>query len=211
MMLVIWYSHSHNIHIICLCQPLLVGAAVVAIAAVLNTCMLIEPKDIIASRSRERDELGLGDIEDEDDEGHVEGPTELNKKTFFNIILGALGDNIGSSGLMPLCMSPLAFNAFYEDFEKQGLTPIMSQVGYKWISVLVALMGKICLSMIFSDVHCWFLMLMYPYFLCSRSWYPIVTARLQFDWLGWRMHTWKCHHWSVEHFAWYSIRLCGCS
>ena len=65
-----------------------------AIAAVLNTCMLIEPKDIIASRSRERDELGLGDIDDEDDEGHVEGPTELNKKTFFNIILGALGDNI---------------------------------------------------------------------------------------------------------------------
>jgi hypothetical protein len=98
--------------------------------------MLIEPKDIIASRSRERDELGLGDIEDEDDEGHVEGPTELNKKTFFNIILGALGDNIGSSGLMPLCMSPLAFNAFYEDLKPN---PIMSQVGYKWISVLVAL------------------------------------------------------------------------
>ncbi|KAL7547751.1 hypothetical protein ACHAWF_015043 [Thalassiosira exigua] len=120
--------------------PLLVGAAFVAISAVLSTFFLIEPKDILASRSREREELGLADIEDEDDEDGMPVPTELNKKVFGNIILGALGDNIGSSGLMPLCLSPLAFNAFYADLKNQGLDPIMSQVAYKWISVLVALM-----------------------------------------------------------------------
>ena len=49
-------------------------------------------------------------------------------------------NNIGSSGLMPLCLSPLAFNTFYENFVKAGEDPIMPQVAYKWISVLVALM-----------------------------------------------------------------------
>ena len=105
-----------------------------------NTFFLIEPKDILASRAREREELGLLVDDEDDDNDGVKAPTELNKKVFANIILGALGDNIGSSGLMPLCLSPLAFNAFYESFVKQGLTPIMSQVAYKWISVLVALM-----------------------------------------------------------------------
>ena len=122
--------------------PLLVGSAVVGVAAVLNTFFLIEPKpkDILASRAREREELGLLVDDDDDDDDGIKAPTELNKKVFANIILGALGDNIGSSGLMPLCLSPLAFNNFYESFAKQGLTPIMSQVAYKWISVLVALM-----------------------------------------------------------------------
>lgn len=79
-------------------------------------------------------------IDGDEDETGIKAPTEMNYKVFGNIIIGALGDNIGSSGLLPLCMSPLAFNAFYENFEKQGLTPIMSQVAYKWITVLVALM-----------------------------------------------------------------------
>lgn len=96
--------------------------------------MLIEPKDIIASRAREREEMGLKSAEDEEEDGGVPAPTQLNKKVFLTIILGALGDNIGSSGLMPLCLSPLAFNSFYTDFENQDLPPVMSQVAYKWIS-----------------------------------------------------------------------------
>jgi len=119
--------------------PLLVGSALALIGALLNTFMLIEPKDILASRSREREMLGL-EAEDEDEEdGGVVLPTELNYKVLANILIGALGDNVGSSGLMPLCLSPLAFSAFYQEFENQGLDPIMSQVAYKWISVLVAL------------------------------------------------------------------------
>ena len=138
-----------------LSQPLLIGAALVAIAAVLNTFLLIEPEDILASCAREREELGLGDIDDKVDNG-MPLLTSLNYKVFGNIILGALGDNIGSSGLMPLCLSPLAFNAFYADFENQDLPPIMSQVSYKWISVLVALMGKFSKIVITTlvDDHC---------------------------------------------------------
>ncbi|KAL7458690.1 hypothetical protein ACHAWC_010328 [Mediolabrus comicus] len=118
--------------------PLLVGAGIVLVAAVLNTIFLIEPKDIMASRQKEREELGLDD-ELEDDEDHVQPVDKMDWKVFSLIIGGALGDNVGSSGLMPLCLSPLAFERFYA-FAPDPSNPIMSQVAYKWISVLVALM-----------------------------------------------------------------------
>ena len=88
------------------------------------------------SRQREREELGLdAELEGEDDD-HVIPVEKMDWKVFFFIIFGALGDNIGSSGLMPLCLSPLAFDTFYRNADPI----IMSQVAYKWISVLVALM-----------------------------------------------------------------------
>ncbi len=92
----------------------------------------------MASRQREREELGL-DEEVEDDENHVQSVDKMDWKVFALIIGGALGDNVGSSGLMPLCLSPLAFERFYA-FAPDPSNPIMSQVAYKWISVLVALM-----------------------------------------------------------------------
>ena len=105
--------------------PLLIGAALTAIAAVLNTFMLIEPRDILASRSREREEMGLL-VDDDDEEDAIKAPSVLNKKHFITIIVGALADNIGSAGLNPLCLSPLAFNAYYTNFVDQGLEPIVS-------------------------------------------------------------------------------------
>ena len=92
----------------------------------------------MASRQREREELGLDD-ELDDDEDHVQHVDKMDWKVFSSIIGGALGDNVGSSGLMPLCLSPLAFERFYA-FAPDPSNPIMSQVAYKWISVLVALM-----------------------------------------------------------------------
>ena len=92
----------------------------------------------MASRQKEREELGLDD-ELEDDEDHVQPVDKMDWKVFSLIIGGALGDNVGSSGLMPLCLSPLAFERFYA-FAPDPSNPIMSQVAYKWISVLVALM-----------------------------------------------------------------------
>ena len=118
--------------------PILIGGAMSAFAAVLNTYMLIEPRDILASRSREREEMGL--LVDDDEDDAIKAPDQLNKRHFTTIIVGALADNVGSAGLNPLCLSPLAFNAYYTSFVDKGLEPIMSVVAYKWISVLVALM-----------------------------------------------------------------------
>mmetsp|Transcript_16172 Transcript_16172/g.36970 ORF Transcript_16172/g.36970 Transcript_16172/m.36970 type:complete len:688 (-) Transcript_16172:1697-3760(-) len=121
--------------------PLLVGAGVTAVAAILNTFYLIEPRDIVASREAEQQREGdTSGVENDDDDGGLPVPEVMNKKVFGLIILGALGDNIGSSGLMPLCLSPLAFNAFYTDLQAAGKPIIMSEIAYKWISVLVALM-----------------------------------------------------------------------
>ena len=61
--------------------PLLIGAAFSFVAAVMNTFMLIEPRDILASRSREREEMGLL-VDIEDDEDAIKAPTELQKKVF---------------------------------------------------------------------------------------------------------------------------------
>ena len=61
--------------------PLLIGAAFSFIAAVMNTFMLIEPRDILASRSREREEMGLL-IDEDDDEDTMKALTELQKKVF---------------------------------------------------------------------------------------------------------------------------------
>ena len=77
--------------------PLLVGAGVTAVAAILNTFYLIEPRDIVASREAALQSEGdTAGVEDDDDDG-LPVPKVMNKKVFFLIILGALGDNIGRS------------------------------------------------------------------------------------------------------------------
>ena len=67
--------------------PLLIGAALAAVAALLNTFMLIEPRDILASRSREREEMGLLEADDNDYEDAIKAPDVLNKKHFVTIIV----------------------------------------------------------------------------------------------------------------------------
>ncbi|KAL3902705.1 MAG: hypothetical protein SGARI_005710, partial [Bacillariaceae sp.] len=74
-----------------------------------------------------------------EEEGDDEELTEIDKLTMWNIIAGAFLDNFGSCGLFPICLLPLAFNRFYSDFANEGLPPLLSLNGYKWVSILVAL------------------------------------------------------------------------
>ena len=124
------------------------------VAAIIGLKFIIEPsKSLIAPKV-------ATNAENELEEEEEAAPEELDVMTMSVIVLGALLDNIGSSGLMrkystallhflsilnsvlflALCLSPLAFNKYYADFINKGLTPIMPQVAYKWISVLLALM-----------------------------------------------------------------------
>ena len=57
-----------------------------------------------------------------------------------NILLGTTLDNAGSVGLVPFCLTPLMFNQFYADFVDRGEEPIMSQNGFKWLMVMLAVM-----------------------------------------------------------------------
>lgn len=103
--------------------PLLVAAGVCLLSFVLCFLFLIEPDPTIR-------------YEEDTEEGDDEGPEKIDWKLFSNVMVGALLDNIGSSGLFPLTLAPLAFNNFLRDANP----PIMSEDAYKWLSVCVALM-----------------------------------------------------------------------
>jgi hypothetical protein len=132
--------------------PLWVGTSLMVLAAILSTKYLIEPDRSLASVEYETikgDENGteMADTkvvedwdESEEDEEDQVAPETINIGVLCNIITGAFLDNVGTAGLNPFCLSPLAFTAYYLNFESEGLSPVMSLTGYKWLSTLLALM-----------------------------------------------------------------------
>jgi len=125
--------------------PLWLGVALLIVASIVNTLYLIEPDRNLAPAEDvhfQYDEEGDGGIEIvsfEVDEVDDKAPDILDNCALWNIIVGAFFDNVGTSGLFPLCLAPLAFNAYYMDFKIMGQEPILSLNGYKWLSILVAL------------------------------------------------------------------------
>ena len=125
--------------------PLWLGVALLIVASIVNTLYLIEPNRKLAPAGDvhfQYDEEGDGGIEIvplEVNEVDDEAPEILDNCVLLNIIVGAFFDNVGTSGLYPLCLSPLAFNAYYMDFKIMDQDPILSLNGYKWLSILVAL------------------------------------------------------------------------
>lgn len=112
--------------------PLWVGVGIMALASVVNFYYLIEPGQIkIDPSTVEQDD-------DEEEDGEV--ATELDRKTMIHILVGAFADTMGSKALFPICLSPLAFEQFYQDFVDVGEDPIMSLDMYKWMTAIVALM-----------------------------------------------------------------------
>jgi hypothetical protein len=74
------------------------------------------------------------------EDNDIPRPEELDKKTMWNVVIGALADNFGSTALFPLCLSPLALETYTYEFYENDEAPIMSVVGYQWLSVCVAFM-----------------------------------------------------------------------
>lgn len=104
--------------------PLLVGATLNFFATIFSYFYLIEPNRMLF--------VGVttpGD--DDDDEEDEKGPEKLDAKLTTNILLGAFLDKAGSTGLVPFCLSPLAFNAFLSDFIEAGQEPLMNENAYR--------------------------------------------------------------------------------
>lgn len=114
--------------------PLWVGAGLCLVSAILIARFLIEPGD---ERIAE-DPASLKD--DEDEFGNMQRPEKIDQGALWNVIGGALADNFGSTALFPMCLSPLALEQYTLNFVDAGLEPIMSVVGYQWLSVCVALL-----------------------------------------------------------------------
>ncbi|KAL7550909.1 hypothetical protein ACHAWF_014114 [Thalassiosira exigua] len=116
--------------------PLWVGAGLMVIAVIMCHKYTIEPGD---KRLELEVDLKLS-LDDEED--IVQRPETIHRLTLWNIVGGALLDNIGSTGLFPLCLSPLAIEEYYLQFvnKEPPEEPIMTIKAYQWLSVCVALL-----------------------------------------------------------------------
>ena len=112
--------------------PLWAGVAILAVALVFNIRYLIEP-------GRIRIPGTIGDDENDNDDLIAERPEKINRKAMANILIGAFTDIAGSKALFPLCMTPLGFQTYYNDFVQIDEAPIMSLSLYKWLTVLISL------------------------------------------------------------------------
>lgn len=116
--------------------PLFLGAAFNILAASFAYFYMIEPSKMLFVGT---DSRFAANDDDDDDDDQDRAPTTVDQALLINIVSGALFDNVGSAGLLPIAMSPLAFNTFYASFVENGEEPIMTQSAFKWISVMVAL------------------------------------------------------------------------
>mmetsp|Transcript_14891 Transcript_14891/g.41144 ORF Transcript_14891/g.41144 Transcript_14891/m.41144 type:complete len:706 (-) Transcript_14891:285-2402(-) len=115
--------------------PLLLGAGFMALSYVLSDWYLIEPGDARITP------IGKNILqEEEDDEEKDDRPDSLDGGLLWHIISGAFADNVGSTALFPLCLSPLALEQYHLDFVEDGEDPVMTITAYQWLSVCVALM-----------------------------------------------------------------------
>mmetsp|Transcript_50181 Transcript_50181/g.76356 ORF Transcript_50181/g.76356 Transcript_50181/m.76356 type:complete len:724 (+) Transcript_50181:93-2264(+) len=118
--------------------PLWVGAGMLAFAAIYTSWYMIEAGDVRLQQNG--DDMKDGLMKHKNEEDDVARPETIDQKACWNIIGGAVADNFGSTGLFPLCLSPLAIEQYLFDFVDAGEEPIMSIEGYQWLSVCVAFM-----------------------------------------------------------------------
>ena len=115
--------------------PLWGGVIIMLIAFLINIKFLVEP-----GRIQIPAELGDDEVSQDESESMSNHPTEIDKRTMGHILFGAFVDIAGSKALFPICLSPLAFEAFYLDFVDNGQDPLMSINAYKWLTVLVIIL-----------------------------------------------------------------------
>jgi len=112
--------------------PLWVGTALMIVSCFTIVRFFIEPGD--ARLINDDEHGGLQDVDE------FTRPETINNKVMWNIILGALADNFGSTALFPMCLSPLALEQYNFSFTNAGEDPILTITGYQWLSVCVALL-----------------------------------------------------------------------
>lgn len=121
--------------------PLFVGAGMSALATALVLFLVYEPSHYFKLLEEQQQDASNGpetQARKTTDEEIVAPPEKLDNRVMVTIVLGAIMDNLGSAGLTYISLAPLAFNAFYQDYEALGRTPIMSASAFKWIQTMLA-------------------------------------------------------------------------
>jgi hypothetical protein len=105
--------------------PLLLGAGLIFLSSILVKPFLIEPGDVrLLPRGKQKLQYNVTE------EVEQPRPETINRRALWNIIAGAFADNVGSSALFPLCLSPLAIEQYLFDFVDANKDPIMSITAY---------------------------------------------------------------------------------
>lgn len=95
-------------------EPLLVGAGLNLVVTLYAFETLIEPDKLLAMDIVFPGHEHENDKEEEEEDGDKHD--KLNWPVTFNILIGALLDNAGSTGFIPFCLSPLMFTVFFSNF-----------------------------------------------------------------------------------------------
>eukprot|EP00957_Ditylum_brightwellii_P132492 10103761-Ditylum_brightwellii.AAC.1 len=110
-------------------MPLLAGGAFMFLSTIMTYFLMVNPDDARLYRA---------ETKIHPDEKVMVRPETVNKRILWNVVLGSVADNFGSTALWPLCLSPLALEHYTLDFIHAGKEPIMSIVGFQLISVCIA-------------------------------------------------------------------------
>jgi len=117
-------------------SPLLVSGSMCLVSAVCGYFFLVEPDKLVFASGRQLKNADEDAIVDEADAS----PKKIDWRVCSNILVGSILDNAGSTGFIPFCLSPLAFNTFLAQFLERGELPLMSSNSFRWLSTLLALM-----------------------------------------------------------------------
>lgn len=110
-------------------SPLLVSAALNGIGLFLMYIFVDEPIHTTTGNHSDETSIRLCN-------GNQE---KINVFATTTVLAGALLDNIGSLGVFPLLMAPLAINRFSYDQARSGEQPLLSEIGFRWSLVSVAI------------------------------------------------------------------------
>eukprot|EP00934_Nitzschia_sp_Nitz4_P000349 Nitzschia sp. Nitz4//scaffold439_size10204//1263//3507//NITZ4_009078-RA/size10204-processed-gene-0.0-mRNA-1//-1//CDS//3329551863//349//frame0 len=112
--------------------PQLASAGLIGLSAILVTFFMIEPGNI-----KNNDQGTQFETPEEENVGR---PKEIDTRALIHIIAGSVADNFGTTAMIPLCFSPLAFKHYYLEFVEASPpeNPVMELTGFQWLSVMVA-------------------------------------------------------------------------
>ena len=122
--------------------PLWASAAITLLAGIVCQIWLTDSDSVVAREpSNNLSRRGGSDDCDEsccETEPSPAPPTTLDIKALVAVLFGELADNLGTMGLVPMCLSPLLFQTFYANFVETEEEPVMSATSYKFIYAFVA-------------------------------------------------------------------------
>jgi len=107
-------------------SPLLVSASLNVVGYILMFLFLTESE----TQKSTPDDASLEEVD------RAALPERIEPVVTTAILIGAFLNNVGSLGIFPFLLVPLALEVYHHGFIEQGMEPLMSDITFKWALVL---------------------------------------------------------------------------